>query len=71
MAELIPKGSVVLEFGAGRRQTEKWLDAGCTYIPSDVVSRGPDTIVLDLNSSTLPDLTSLGIHFVLFGGVLL
>ena len=56
MAGLIPPGSSVIEFGAGRRLLEQYLDPACTYVPSDIVSRGPGTIVLDLNRRPLPDL---------------
>src|SRR5690348_9570014 len=45
LAQLLPAGSRVIEFGAGRRQLEKLLPNGCTYIPSDLVDRGPGTIV--------------------------
>ena len=55
IADLIPSGSSVIEFGAGRRLLESYLDPSCTYVPSDIVSRGPDTIVLDLNQRPLPD----------------
>lgn len=54
LASMIPEGSTVLEFGAGRRNLEKRLPAGCEYIPSDLTSRGPDTIVCDLNRRPLP-----------------
>lgn len=70
MASLIPPGSRVLEFGAGRRQLEALLPQSCTYLPSDLVSRGPDTFVCDLNSRPLPDLTPLQPDIAVFGGVL-
>jgi hypothetical protein len=54
MATLIPPNSSVLEFGAGRMVLKKWLPAGCTYTPSDLVDRGEGTVVCDLNSSNLP-----------------
>jgi hypothetical protein len=56
IADLIPAGASVIEFGAGRRLLENHLDPSSTYVPSDIVSRGPDTIVLDLNRRPLPDL---------------
>lgn len=56
IASLIRPGSSVIEFGAGRRQLEQYLDPSCSYVPSDLVSRGPGTIVLDLNRRPLPDL---------------
>lgn len=56
MATRIPAGSSVIEFGAGRRQLERYLDPSCSYVPLDLVSRGAGTIVLDLNQRPLPDL---------------
>jgi hypothetical protein len=44
----------VLEFGAGRMALKKYLAAGCTYTPSDLVDRGAGTIVCDLNAPELP-----------------
>ena len=70
IAKLIPAGSNVIEFGAGRRQLEKFLPAGCTYTPSDLVDRGPGTIVCDLNRPPLPDLRHLRLKVAVFGGVL-
>jgi hypothetical protein len=40
IAGLIPKGSRVIEFGAGMRQLQSYLDPSCTYIASDLISRG-------------------------------
>jgi hypothetical protein len=56
VAALVPKDSRVIEFGAGRRVLEKYLDPSCTYRPSDIVERGPGTLVCDLNERPLPDL---------------
>lgn len=55
-AALVPKGSRVIEFGAGNRTLERHLDKSCTYTPSDIVARGPETIICDLNLRPLPDL---------------
>lgn len=55
-AGLIPPGANVVEFGAGLRQLEGFLDPGVSYTPSDIVDRGPGTLVLDLNSRPLPPL---------------
>jgi len=60
----------VIEFGAGRRQLEKFLDQSCTYVPSDLVDRGPGTIICDLNERPLPDLHALKADVAVFGGVL-
>ncbi len=70
MAQLIPNGSRVLEFGAGRRQLERYLDASCTYSPSDLLDRGPGTIVCDLNVRPLPDFRGLNLDVAVFSGVL-
>src|ERR1700743_3487879 len=56
VATLVPDNSRVIEFGAGRRVLERYLDPSCTYVPSDIVDRGPRTIVCDLNQRPLPDL---------------
>lgn len=55
-AALVPKNSRVIEFGAGNRVLEKYLDTSCIYTASDLVERGPGTIVFDLNNRPLPDL---------------
>lgn len=70
IAGLIPKDAPVIEFGAGRRQLEKLLDSGCTYFPSDLVDRGPGTIICDLNKRPLPDLRKLEPRVAVFSGVL-
>jgi Methyltransferase domain len=56
VAALVPNNSRVIEFGAGNRNLERYLDPSCTYVPSDLVDRGPGTIVCDLNKRPLPDL---------------
>ena len=56
LAQLVPANSTVIEFGAGRLILMDMLPAGCSYTPSDLVDRGHDTIVLDLNSKHLPAL---------------
>jgi hypothetical protein len=56
VAALVPKHSRVIEFGAGNRVLERYLDPSCTYVASDVIDRGPGTIVCDLNERPLPDL---------------
>ena len=70
IASMIPNGARVIEFGCGRRQLEKFLPGECTYVPSDLVERGPGTIVCDLNTRPLPDLGHLTLQVAVFGGVL-
>ena len=69
IAGLVPSGSRVLEFGAGRRHLEGFLDPSCEYIPSDVVDRGPGTLVCDLNSRPLPELAAIAPDVAVFAGV--
>jgi hypothetical protein len=69
LAALVPVGSQVIEFGAGRRQLERYLPANCHYTPSDLVDRGTRTLVLDLNTRPLPFLPQLP-GVAVFGGVL-
>lgn len=70
MARFIPNNTRIIEFGAGRRQLEKLLDPSCGYIPSDLVDRGPGTVICDLNQRPLPDLRYLGADMTFFAGVL-
>ncbi len=70
MAGLVPPGSRVLEFGAGRRRLEAALDPSCSYVPSDIVDRGPGTLVADLNARPLPSLAAIRPDVALFAGVL-
>ena len=70
IAGLIRPGSRVLEFGAGTRRLESALAPSCTYVPSDLVDRGPDTFVVNLNHRPLPSLAGLGADVVVLAGVL-
>jgi len=70
IAQLVPQRSRVIEFGAGRRQLEKFLDSSCSYVPSDLTDRGPGTIVCDLNRRPLQDFRQVGADTAVFGGVL-
>lgn len=68
IASLVLPGSSVLEFGAGRMTLSKYLPADCRYTPSDIVDRGPGSIVCDLNSPSLPVFPSHDV--AVFSGVL-
>ncbi len=68
MAEMIDDGSSVIEFGAGRLVLKDYLSKDCAYTPSDLIDRGADTIICDLNDSTLPQLQSYDV--AVFSGVL-
>ena len=69
-AALVPQNSRVIEFGAGNRTLERHLDQSCTYTPSDIVDRGPGTIICDLNLRPLPDLGVGGYDVAVLMGVL-
>lgn len=66
ISELIDEGLVVLEFGAGRLTLKNHL-RNCKYIPSDLVDRGENTIVCDLNRE-LPNIPEVDV--IVFSGVL-
>lgn len=68
LGEFVPPDSTVLEFGAGRRVLEERLPEGVTYIPSDLVDRGPGTFVCNLNKLPLPDFPAHDV--VLLSGLL-
>ena len=70
IAQLVPKGTRIIEFGAGRRNLESQIDPSCTYIPCDIVSRGENTLILDLNAKPLPDLRHLRPDVAIFAGVI-
>jgi hypothetical protein len=53
LAKFIAPGTSVLEFGAGRLVLPQYLPPDCTYTPSDLVDRGPGTLVCDLNAVQL------------------
>jgi hypothetical protein len=56
VAALVPNHCRVIEFGAGNRRLEEYLDPSCTYVASDIIDRGAETIICDLNRRPLPDL---------------
>lgn len=68
IAALIPAGSSVIEFGAGRMVLKHSLRRGCSYTPSDLVDRGEGTLVCDLNAASLPHFPTHDI--AVFSGVL-
>jgi hypothetical protein len=70
LAALIPLASRVIEFGAGTCRLPKYLDAGSTYIGSDIVARESVSIVCDLNERPFPDLAHLRLDVAVFAGVL-
>lgn len=44
----------VLDVGAGDMALRGFLPPGCDYTPADIVSRGPDCLVADLNQQQFP-----------------
>jgi Methyltransferase domain len=69
-AALVPNCSRVIEFGAGNGTLERYLDPSCTYVASDIVDRGPGTIICDLNRRPLPDFGAGVYDVAVFMGVL-
>lgn len=70
IANLVVPGASIIEFGAGRMVIRNYLPESCKdkYTPSDIVDRGPGTLVCDLNADLPPD---FGRHDVaIFSGVL-
>lgn len=49
MAQLVPPGTVVFDFGAGRQALRDRLPPGCRYLPIDCIPTTPDTFVVDYN----------------------
>ena len=68
IASLIPDYVDVLEFGAGRLVLKINLPKNCTYQPCDIVDRGNNCIVCDLNQD-FPKITKKYTYTV-FSGVL-
>lgn len=58
MARSIPAASRVVDVGAGAQALRSALPPDCIYVPIDVVSRTPDTIVCDLNRDQPPALSA-------------
>ena len=53
-ADFIAAGTRVLDIGCGAMKLERHLPYGATYQPCDVVARDNRTIVVDLNTQSLP-----------------
>ena len=70
IAEFVPKHTKVIEFGSGSRWLESYLDPTCEYVPSDLIDRGPGTVICDLNKRPLPDLKPIDLDVAVFIGVL-
>ena len=64
-ADFVPANSRVIEFGAATRILERHLDSSCTYVPSDIVDRGPGTFVCDFNKRPLPDLPAYDVAVIM------
>jgi len=70
IAELVPNGSCVYEFGAGASELRNCLHPSCTLTSSDIVERSPGMMVLDLNQRPLPPISGAQPRVAVFGGVL-
>ncbi|QGP79585.1 hypothetical protein [Sphingobium sp. CAP-1] len=69
MATMIPDAvKSVADFGCGTMALRTLLAEHVTYVPIDIVARGADTVVMDLNAPVLPSLPQAGIAFL--GGVM-
>ncbi len=66
-AQWIPCGARVLDIGCGAMALEKYLPAGCSYQPCDVVARDERTIVCDLNHSKVPSYAAQAERITLLG----
>ncbi|MEI6177402.1 MAG: hypothetical protein WCS43_10970 [Verrucomicrobiota bacterium] len=67
LGRYIRPGDRVIEFGAGKMALRNVLPEGCTYLATDIVSREPGMLAVDLNQLPLPD---LGKHDIaVFSGV--
>lgn len=64
MARLVPPGSKVLEFGAGRLTLKDHLPRGCTYTASDLFPREGIALVCDLNAHPFPKVPSHDVVFL-------
>lgn len=68
IAKMIQPDSSIIEFGAGRKILKNYIDRSCRYQPSDCVDRGDDTMILDLNTTDLPNLPHY--DYAVFSGVI-
>ena len=55
VAERIPRGTHVLDVGAGAMALRRFLDRSVRYTPADIVAREPGCLVVDLNQGQFPE----------------
>lgn len=70
IAEILPAGSQVFEFGAGPVGLGEYLDPSCKLTSTDLVEHLPGMKILDLNRRPLPDLGGDRSRIAVFPGVL-
>lgn len=70
IAEIVPHGSRVFEFGAGPIGLRPYLHPSCELTSSDIVEHGPETKIIDLNRRPLPSLAEAQPQIAVFAGVL-
>lgn len=68
LASFVTPGERVLEFGAGMLALPNYLPDACEYTATDVVSRGPGSLICNLNDRVLPELPRSDV--AVFRGVL-
>ncbi len=64
-AAYVPAGARVLDLGCGAMILERYLPAGCTYQPCDMVAHDDRTLVCDFNAGEFPDGAECDIVFAL------
>ncbi len=70
IAESVPCGACVFEFGAGTSGLRDYLHPSCTLISSDLIERSPGMLVVDLNRRPLPPISGEQPRVAVFSGVL-
>jgi len=68
IAQRIPAGASVFEFGAGRCILAEMIPPDCRYTDSDLVARSDNSFVVDLNARPLPMFPKS--DYAIFSGVL-
>ncbi len=68
IGKIVDENSSIIEFGAGNETMRKFIPESCRYVGSDIYKRFPTTIVCDLNTPFLPDLSSY--DTIIMSGVL-
>ncbi len=70
IAEIVPHGSHVFEFGAGPVGLKPYLHPSCELTSSDIVEHRPGMRIIDLNRRPLPSFGNSQPQIAVFAGVL-